>query len=427
MQSAQERRLKHLQSVLSPNSGEQLLELTPVASGPKPRADDDVVVVLALRTPIAKAKRGAYKDTHPVDLLAPVLRAVVERSKIDPKLIGDIAVGNVLLPGAGSSVCRMAQFLAGLPEEVPVYSLNRQCSSGLQAFANVAGAIKNGVIDFGIAAGVESMSLGGDGSGSITSLSPNILENEKALECLNTMGQTSENVAKQFGVTRSKQDAFALASQQKALAAQKAGKFDQEILPITVQVKTANGKTETVVVSKDEGARPTTAEGLAKLKPAFAEDGTTTAGNASQVSDGAAAVLVARRSAAKKLGLPVLGTLRGYAVVGVPPAIMGIGPAHAIPEAVKKAGLTVGDIDVYEINEAFASQAVYCVEKLGIPFDKVNPNGGAIALGHPLGCTGARQISTLLYELHRRKARYGVVSMCIGTGMGAAAVFEADL
>ncbi|NXM00933.1 THIKB thiolase, partial [Tyrannus savana] len=257
-------------------------------------------------------------------------------------------------------------------------------------------------------------------------ISSSMMDNSKARDCLIPMGITSENVAEKFGVSRKKQDAFALASQQKAAKAQQMGLFKTEIVPVKTTVVDNDGNQKTITVNQDEGIRPsTTLEGLAKLRPAFKEDGSTTAGNASQVSDGAAAVLLAKRSKAAQLGLPVLGVLRSFAVVGVPPDVMGIGPAYAIPAAVEKAGLTLNDIDIYEINEAFASQAVYCVEKLGIPMEKVNPLGGAIALGHPLGCTGARQVVTLLNELKRRgKRAYGVVSMCIGTGMGAAAVFE---
>uniref|UniRef100_A0A672LA49 3-ketoacyl-CoA thiolase B, peroxisomal-like n=2 Tax=Sinocyclocheilus grahami TaxID=75366 RepID=A0A672LA49_SINGR len=271
---------------------------------------------------------------------------------------------------------------------------------------------------------VESMSLRSPNNPG--DISPRLMDNEKARDCIIPMGITSENVAERFGITREKQDRFALSSQQKAAMAQKKGLFEQEITPVTTKFVDENGTERTITVTKDDGIRPgTTLEGLAKLRPAFKETGSTTAGNASQVSDGAAAVLIGRRSTVEKLGLPVFGVLRACAVVGVPPDVMGIGPAYAIPEALNQAGLTVDDIDVFEINEAFASQAVYCVEKLGIPMEKVNPNGGAIALGHPLGCTGARQVVTVLNELKRRRKRgYGVVSMCIGTGMGAAAVFE---
>ncbi|XP_077158793.1 3-ketoacyl-CoA thiolase, peroxisomal [Paroedura picta] len=389
-----------------------------------PDAPDDVVVVHGRRTPIGKAKRGGLKETTPDELLAAVMTAVLRDVQLRPEEVGDICVGNVLQPGAGALPARIAQFLSGIPETVPLSCVNRQCSSGLQAVINIAGGIRNGSYDIGLACGVESMSLRSVGNPG--DVSARMMENSNARDCLIPMGITSENVAERFGVSRQKQDAFALASQQKAARAQQMGWFKAEIVPVTTAVTNDQGKEETVTVLQDEGIRPgTTLEGLAKLKPAFKEDGTTTAGNSSQVSDGAAAVLLARRARASQLGLPVLGVLRSYAVVGVPPDVMGIGPAYAIPVALEKAGLTVKDIDIFEINEAFASQAVYCVEKLGIPLAKVNPLGGAIALGHPLGCTGARQVVTLLHELRRRGKRgYGVVSMCIGTGMGAAAVFE---
>ncbi|KAM3820901.1 3-ketoacyl-CoA thiolase, peroxisomal isoform 1-T1 [Vipera latastei] len=385
---------------------------------------DDVVVVHGRRTPIAKSKRGGFKETTPDELLAAVMTAVLNDVKLRPEQLGDICVGNVLQPGAGALMARVGQFLSGIPETVPISCVNRQCSSGLQALINIAGGIRNGSYDIGLACGVESMSLrSASNPGDVTS---RIMDFSKARDCLIPMGITSENVAERFGISRGKQDAFALASQQKAARAQKLGWFKNEIVPVTTTITDDQGTEKTVTVLQDEGIRASTSlEGLARLKPAFQENGTTTAGNSSQVSDGAAAVILARRSAAVQLGLPVLGVLKSYAVVGVPPDVMGIGPAYAIPVALKKAGLTVNDIDVFEINEAFASQAVYCVEKLGIPMEKVNPLGGAIALGHPLGCTGARQVVTLLNELKRREKRgYGVVSMCIGTGMGAAAVFE---
>uniref|UniRef100_A0AAR2L974 Acetyl-CoA acyltransferase 1 n=1 Tax=Pygocentrus nattereri TaxID=42514 RepID=A0AAR2L974_PYGNA len=364
------------------------------------------------------------QDTTPDELLSAVMSAVLKDVDLSPDKLGDVCVGNVLQPGGGALVARIAQFLSGFPEKVPVYTVNRQCSSGLQALLNIAGGIRNGSYDMGLACGVESMSLRSVGNpGDISS---RMMDVEKARDCIIPMGITSENVAERFGISREKQDSFSLSSQQKAAVAQKRGLFQQEIVPVTTKFVDENGVERTITVTKDDGIRPgTTLEGLAKLRPAFKEDGSTTAGNASQVSDGAAAVLVGRRSAVEALGLPVLGVLRSSAVVGVPPDVMGIGPAYAIPAALEQAGLTVDDIDVFEINEAFASQAVYCVEKLGIPLNKVNPNGGAIALGHPLGCTGARQVVTLLNELKRRRKRaYGVVSMCIGTGMGAAAVFE---
>uniref|UniRef100_A0A8B9QT16 Acetyl-CoA acyltransferase 1 n=1 Tax=Anas platyrhynchos TaxID=8839 RepID=A0A8B9QT16_ANAPL len=292
---------------------------------------EDVVVVHGRRTAIGRAKRGGFKDTTPDELLSAVMTAVLQDVGLRPEVLGDICVGNVLQPGAGALVARVAQFLSGIPETVPCSSVNRQCSSGLQAIINIAGGIRNGSYDIGLACGI-----------------------------------TSENVAEKFGVSRKKQDAFALASQQKAAKAQQLGLFKAEIVPVKTTVQDKEGNQQTITVHQDEGIRPsTTLEGLAKLKPAFKENGSTTA------------------------------------------------------------GLTLNDIDIFEINEAFASQAVYCVEKLGIPMEKVNPLGGAIALGHPLGCTGARQVVTLLNELKRRgKRAYGVVSMCIGTGMGAAAVFE---
>ncbi|KAI5617176.1 3-ketoacyl-CoA thiolase, peroxisomal, partial [Silurus asotus] len=389
-----------------------------------PADPEDVVVVHGLRTPIGRAKRGSFKDTTPDELLSAVMMAVLRDVGLPSDKLGDVCVGNVLQPGAGAVMARIAQFISGFPETVPVYTVNRQCSSGLQAVFNVAGGIRNGSYDLGLACGVESMSLRSVGNPG--DLSTRLMDNEKARECLIPMGITSENVAERYGITREKQDSFACSSQHKAAQAQKQGLFEQEIIPVTTKFLDENGTERTITVTKDDGIRPgTTMAGLGKLRPAFKDDGSTTAGNASQVSDGAAAVLMGRRGTVEALGLPVLGILRAGAVVGVPPDVMGIGPAYAIPAALEKAGLTVSDVDVFEINEAFASQAVYCVEKLGIPMEKVNPNGGAIALGHPLGCTGARQTVTLLNELKRRGRRaYGVVSMCIGTGMGAAAVFE---
>lgn len=419
-------RLKIISGHLSPSgsSGDRRdLRGTACASAGT-RSPEDVVVVHGRRTAIGKAKRGALKDSTPDELLSAVMTAVLKDVGLSPDKLGDVCVGNVLQPGAGALMARVAHFLSGFPETVPVYTVNRQCSSGLQALFNIAGAIRSRSIDLGLACGVESMSLRSIGAPG--DLSSRLMDNDKARECIIPMGITSENVAERFGVSREKQDTFALSSQLKAARAQSSGIFEQEIVPVATRFVDNEGNEHEVTVTKDDGIRAgTTLEGLAKLRPAFKPDGSTTAGNSSQVSDGAAAVLLGRRSAVEALGLPILGVLRASAVVGVPPDVMGIGPAVAIPAALKQAGLTVADIDVFEINEAFASQAVYCVEKLGIPLEKVNPNGGAIALGHPLGCTGARQVVTLLNELRRRGRRaYGVVSMCIGTGMGAAAVFE---
>uniref|UniRef100_A0AAV1TI51 acetyl-CoA C-acyltransferase n=1 Tax=Peronospora matthiolae TaxID=2874970 RepID=A0AAV1TI51_9STRA len=394
--------------------------------------DEDVVIVSALRTPITKARRGAFKDTTPDVLLSHVFQAVLNQANVSPHLVGDVVVGNVLQPGAGAAMARMAQLAAGMPYTVPLHVLNRQCSSGLQAVATVVAAIKANYYDIGIAAGVECMSLAGKSDAKdVFAASINwthVGAVQDAMDCTVPMGMTSENVAETYGITRAQQDELAALSHAKAALAQANGWFDNEITSVTTSVKDKDGQDQPIVVSQDDGVRAdTTRENLAKLRPVFKEGGSTTAGNSSQVSDGAAAVLLVRRSVAKKMGLPILGRFVSYAVAGVPPALMGIGPAVAIPEALQKAGLTQDEIDVFEINEAFASQTAYCIEKLGIPIDKVNPKGGAIALGHPLGCTGARQVSTLLYELKRKNQRYGVISMCIGTGMGAAAVFEREV
>ncbi|KAM7257623.1 hypothetical protein ACFE04_013364 [Oxalis oulophora] len=388
---------------------------------------DDVVIVAAYRTALCKAKRGGFKDTYPDDLLAPVLKAVVEKTKLDPKEIGDIVVGTVLAPGSQrASECRMASFYAGFPEIVPVRTVNRQCSSGLQAVADVAAAIKAGFYDIGIGAGLESMTtnpMSWDGS-----VNPRTKTHQQARDCLLPMGITSENVAHRFGVTRQEQDQAAADSHRKAAAATAAGKFKDEIIPvITKIVDPKTGEEKPVTISVDDGIRPgTSAASLAKLKPVFKKDGTTTAGNSSQVTDGAGAVLLMKRSVAMQKGLPILGVFRTFVAVGVDPAIMGVGPAAAIPVAVKAAGLELDDIDLFEINEAFASQYLYCRNKLGLDPEKINVNGGAMAIGHPLGATGARCVATLLHEMKRRgrDCRFGVISMCIGTGMGAAAVFE---
>jgi len=387
------------------------------------KSDDDVVIVSAVRTPIGRAKKGSFKDTLPADLLAAVLKGVTENVGFDKSLVSDIVVGNVLQPGAFASQSRMACFVAGFPETTSVMAINRQCSSGLQAFGNVAAAIKSGVYDVGIAAGVESMSTASMG-GSVGDLPASMFQSEGAKKCLLPMGQTSELIAEKFGISRLDQDTMAVDSHAKALRAQAEGRF-KEIIPVTTTIVDKEGKESTITVTKDDGPRKgTTVEKLAKLRAAFKKGGTTTAGNSSQVSDGAAAVLVMKRSTAIKMNMPILGSFVSFNVSGCPPEIMGIGPAVAIPEALKKAGLSTQDIDVYEINEAFASQATYCCKKLGLDMSKVNPNGGAIALGHPLGCTGARQIGTMFSELKRTGGKYGCVSMCIGTGMGAACIFK---
>ncbi|PKA58779.1 3-ketoacyl-CoA thiolase 2, peroxisomal [Apostasia shenzhenica] len=388
---------------------------------------DDVVVVAAYRTPICKSKRGGFKDTHPEDLLATVLKALLDKTKLNPSEVGDIVVGTVLAPGSQRAIeCRMAAFYAGFPETVPLRTVNRQCSSGLQAVADVAAAIKAGFYDIGIGAGLESMTINGPGwEGSVN---PKVNDFQQAQDCLLPMGVTSENVAHRFGVTRQEQDQAAVESHKKAAAATAAGKFKDEIIPVTTKiVDPKTGVEKQVTISVDDGIRlDTSLSGLAKLKPVFKKDGSTTAGNSSQVSDGAGAVLLMRRDLALKKHLPILGIFRSFAAVGVDPAIMGVGPAVAIPAAVRSAGLVIDDIDLFEINEAFASQYVFCLNKLELDRTKVNVNGGAIALGHPLGATGARCVSTLLNEMKRRgkDCRFGIISMCIGSGMGAAAVFE---
>ncbi|CAJ1406163.1 unnamed protein product [Effrenium voratum] len=391
------------------------------------KSEDDVVICCAVRTPLCKA-RGAFKETAPELLLATVFKEVVARTKVNPKDIGDIQIGNVLQPGASGLTSRMGQFIAELPYDIPLSTVNRQCSSSLQATANIAAFIKAGVIDVGLAGGVENMSMFPMmATIDITKLSAKILDYENAEACLLPMGLTSENVAAAYGIPREVQDAMAADSHKKALEAQKNGWFKEEIAPVTVETKNKDGTVKTQVVDTDSGPRAgVSRESLAKLKPAFKAGGSTTAGNSSQVTDGAAMVLLARRSAAEKLGLPIVARFRSFACVGVDPKLMGIGPAFAIPPALEKASLKVEDIDVYEINEAFASQATMSIEHLKIPMEKVNPKGGAIALGHPLGATGARQIATLLPELKRQNKKLGVTSMCLGSGMGAASVIELE-
>ncbi|KAF2860106.1 3-ketoacyl-CoA thiolase peroxisomal A precursor [Piedraia hortae CBS 480.64] len=390
------------------------------------QSPDDIVVTCALRTPFTRGGKGGFKDTAGADLLAAALGGVLTRSGISPNLVEDIAVGNVLAPGGGATEFRAAALLAGFPESTAVHSLNRQCSSGLQACVEVANAIKAGMIDVGIGAGVESMSSQ-YGPGAVTEFSEKLEEHERAKECKVPMGVLSEDMAKDKGIERQKQDRFAAESYRKAGEAWKGGLFDQEVLPVKVQwVDPKTDETREIEVKRDDGVRDVTVESLGKIRPAFAKDGSIHAGNASQVSDGAAAVLLMKRSTAQRLGQKILGKYVTASVVGVPPLLMGIGPWKAIPVALEKAGITKEDVDIYEINEAFASQCVWCVEELGLPMEKVNPKGGAIAFGHPLGCTGARQVSTLLYELKRQNKKVGVTSMCVGTGMGMAAVWVAE-
>jgi len=388
---------------------------------------DDIVVTAALRTAITKGGKGGFKDTDAADLLVGAFKALIERSGIDPSKVEDIAVGSVLPPGSGATEFRAAALAAGFPVDTAVKSLNRQCSSGLQACVDIAHAIKSGMIEVGVGAGVESMSRQ-YGPGAVTEFSDALMSNKLASECRVPMGQLSEQMAKDRGVSRKSQDEFAAKSYQKAIAAQKAGLFDQEIVPLTV--KWTDPKTDeekTITVAKDDGVREgITAESLGKIRAAFAKDGSIHAGNASQVSDGAAAVLLMKRSTAQKLGQKIIGKFVSSSVVGVAPLLMGIGPWKSIPLALQKAGISKDDVDIYEINEAFASQCLWCANELGLDQQKINPKGGAIAFGHPLGMTGARQVSTLLYELKRTNQRVGVTSMCVGTGMGMAAVWVAE-
>mmetsp|Transcript_9302 Transcript_9302/g.13958 ORF Transcript_9302/g.13958 Transcript_9302/m.13958 type:complete len:424 (-) Transcript_9302:66-1337(-) len=389
-----------------------------------------VVIVSALRTAIGKARKGSFKDTPIEEMLAPVIKAAVQKAKVPPAMIGDVIIGSVLGSNRQrADESRIACFLAGLPYQVPVHIINRQCSSGLQAIAHAAANIKAGYYDAAVAGGVESMSLASMGGlGWQGKMNPKIFMNQQAKNCLLPMGITSENVAKKFKINRKEMDELAVDSHAKAAFARASGRFNDEIVPIkTTIVDPKTKKEKEVIVSKDESIRPgTTMAVLSKLRPAFDKKGSTTAGNASPLNDGAAAVVAMRASVAKSMGLKPLATFKGFAVAGVPPEIMGIGPVPAIRKVLKQTGLKISDIDIFEINEAFASQATYCVKELGIDMKKVNVNGGAIALGHPLGMTGARMTATLLHEMRKRGSRYGIVSMCIGTGMGAAAVYECE-
>jgi acetyl-CoA acyltransferase len=382
----------------------------------------EVAIVAAVRTPIGKGGRGALRDVRPDTLAAHVITKALEKARVKPEQVEDVILG-CAMPEAeqGMNVARIASLLAGLPATASAATVNRFCSSGLHAVADIAKSIMVGEIDVGVGGGTESMSLVPMG-GHRPSANPELMEKNPA--AYTPMGITAENVAKRFEVSRADQDAFALASHQKALAAIAGGKFE-EIVPLEVDTYLEDGTKKRITFSVDEGPRKdTSAEGLAKLKPAFDKDGTVTAGNASQVSDGAAAVVLVEMEKAKREKLPILAKFTAFATAGVPPDIMGIGPVPAVRKLLEKTGLTIKDIDVFEINEAFASQALYVIRELGIDASKVNPNGGAIALGHPLGCTGARQIATILPEMKRRGAKRGVVTMCIGGGMGAAGLIE---
>lgn len=383
----------------------------------KTSTPDDIVIVAAYRTAITRAGKGSFKDTNSDQLLYKLVKAVLAKTQLDASLLEDVVVGNVLNNGAGVNEHRAAMIAAGVPAQVPFIAINRQCSSGLMAIGDIANKIYKGEIKCGLAAGVESMS-NNYGPSAIPNISDEILEvNKNAKDCLLPMGSTSENVNDQFHIGRREQDEFAAWSYQKAESAQAKGQFKDEILPIEVELNEKK-----VIVDKDEGPRPgVTAQSLSKLKAAFKKDGGSHAGNSSQVSDGAAVVILMTRELANKHNLPILGKYIGTQVVGVPPGIMGIGPAIAIPKVLSHYGLTPDDISVFEINEAFAGQAIYSVKTANVDPKRVNPSGGAIALGHPLGATGARQTCTLLREL--TKGQLGIVSMCIGGGQGAAGLF----
>jgi acetyl-CoA acyltransferase len=386
----------------------------------------EAVIVAGARTPVGKAKKGTLAHVRPDDLGALVVKETLKRAGNYEGNIDDLIIG-CAMPEAeqGLNIARNIGALAGLPYTVPAITINRYCSSGLQAIAYAAERIMLGHSDTVIAGGVESMSLV-PMMGHV--IRPNAKLAEEAPEYYMSMGHTAEQVAMKYGVSREDQDAFAVRSHQRAAKAIREGKFKEEIVPVEVTVsKIENNKLveKTILFEEDEGVRPdTNMETLAKLRPAFSINGTVTAGNASQMSDGAAAVMVMDREKAESLGLKPLGKFRSFAVAGVPPEVMGIGPVAAIPKALKLAGLDLSDIGLIELNEAFASQSIQVIRELGLDEDKVNVNGGAIALGHPLGCTGAKLTLSLLYEMRRRNVQFGIVTMCIGGGMGAAGVFE---
>lgn len=382
----------------------------------------DVAILSAVRTPIGRAVRGNLRFTRPDDLGALVVKEALRRADVPGSVAEDLVLGCAQPESEqGLNVARLISFLAGLPDEVPAMTINRFCSSGLQAASIIADRIAVGGIDAGIAGGVESMSMIPMG-GARVSFNPKLVD---ALpDAYIPMGNTAENVARQFKVSREEQDAFALQSHQRALAAWSDGRMAAEVIAVPTRVF-EDGQWKPVVVDKDEGPRAdTTAERLAALKPVFDPTGSVTAGNSSPLNDGAAAVVMMAADQARATGKKVRAYFRGFAVAGVPPGIMGTGPVPAVRKLLGKAGLKTDQIDLYELNEAFASQAVYCVRELGLAADRVNVNGGAIALGHPLGATGARQIATALHELERRNGRYAVITMCVGGGMGAAGLFE---
>ncbi|AJD91960.1 acetyl-CoA acetyltransferase [Jeotgalibacillus malaysiensis] len=387
----------------------------------------EAVIVAGARTPVGKAKKGSLAHVRPDDLGALAVRETLKRAGNYDGEIDDLIFG-CAMPEAeqGMNMARNIGALAGLNYTVPAITINRYCSSGLQSIAYGAERIMIGQADTIIAGGAESMSLVPMMGHTVR---PNSKIAEEMPEYYMSMGHTAEEVAKKFGISREDQDAFAVRSHQKAAKAVHGGVFDEEIVPVEVTRRTVGKdhklKEETFTFSRDEGVRPdSSVESLGKLRPAFSMTGSVTAGNASQTSDGAAAVMVMEREKAESLGLKPIAKFRSFAVGGVPPEIMGVGPVEAIPKALKLAGLSLSDIDLFELNEAFASQSIQVIRQLGLNEEIVNVNGGAIALGHPLGCTGTKLTLSLLHELKRRQQQFGVVTMCIGGGMGAAGVFE---
>src|SRR5271156_5644090 len=387
----------------------------------------EAVIVSSVRTAVGKAGKGTLRATRPDDLAAAAIKDAIGRAKgLDPAEIEDVILG-CATPEAeqGMNVARIASLRAGLPVEVSALTINRFCSSGLQAIAMAAERIMSGGAEVIVAGGTESMSMIPMGGHKI---SPNPWLVDHYPDAYLSMGLTAERVAQRIGITREAADEFSLRSHQKALAAIQAGKFDEEVVPVPVSFTTPNGskpKRQEIVFKMDEGPRADTSlDALLALKPVFHAKGTVTAGNSSQTSDGAAAAVVMSAESAKALGIKTLVRYVSFATAGFKPEEMGLGPVFAIPKALKMAGLKLSDIDVIELNEAFAAQALAVMKEAGLDPEKVNPNGGAIALGHPLGCTGAKLTATIIRELKRRNGRYGLVTMCVGGGMGAAGIFE---
>jgi acetyl-CoA acyltransferase len=396
------------------------------------RQVQEAYIVAATRTPVGKAPRGMFRNTRPDDLLAHVLKSVLAQApSLDPAAVADVIVG-CAMPEAeqGMNVARIALLLADLPKSVPGVTVNRFCSSGLQAVAMAADRIRLGEAEVMIAAGTESMSMVPMG-GNKLAFNPEIFTRNEHIAIAFGMGLTAEKVAERWKVSREAQDAFSLQSHERAVAATKNGEFKDEITPYRIIDRVPDLASRTVQervreAAQDEGPRADTSlDALAKLKTVFAQNGTVTAGNSSQMSDGAAAALLCSESALKRYNLTPIGKFLGFSVAGVPPEIMGIGPKEAIPRVLKQVGLRLDDIGWIELNEAFAAQSLAVIHDVGLDPAKVNPLGGAIALGHPLGATGAIRTATLMHGLRRRKEKYGMVTMCIGTGMGAAGVFEA--